>query len=395
MASQEDNQFRILAFDGGPSTPMLLRLVRDIEITYPGFLARTDMFSGTSDGAFISLYLAHALSLNPKGSVDVIEDCIKFHDEIVFTFRATPVKVVRLASGLLSMNPGGPLRDILEKTFGDARIGDLKKQVSIETFDETSFQARTFTQASARGLPETRLVDAALASSAFPILQPLLEPSRGRLKGHLLTDGALTSNSTAMWALTDALDHLARKEGISREVAENGAGVHHLLSRISILSLGAMAAGADRPETLLKRLLQLPLFPIRLLQREPGDLVQYGWLWLLWHSAVVFMSRIEGASEEDTLLAAHLLGHFRFFRFAPKMNGVRWFTEWILAPRLGLRQSEQLATELWAEQLAAIPPPGGKPWQSLASWVPHCWLQAPPPVPNEVPHPARPEAVAR
>jgi hypothetical protein len=48
----DDNGYRILSFDGGPNTLSYLGCLLALEEQVPGFLARTDLFAGTSDGAF-------------------------------------------------------------------------------------------------------------------------------------------------------------------------------------------------------------------------------------------------------------------------------------------------------------------------------------------------------
>ncbi|HMY18935.1 MAG TPA: hypothetical protein PKA58_21560, partial [Polyangium sp.] len=53
--------FTILSIDGGPAAPVQVRMLRKVEERYPGFLASTDMFAGTSDGAMVGMFLASRL----------------------------------------------------------------------------------------------------------------------------------------------------------------------------------------------------------------------------------------------------------------------------------------------------------------------------------------------
>ena len=134
--SSRAKRLRIISLDGGPSTPLMLRILQLLEIQFPGFLERADMFSGTSDGAFASLFLARALDRNQDGQ-EVLNECIRFHDKLVGTFQLTLSGVLRMGFfGLLSMFDGSALQKVLHHAFDNDQIGDLRrKKISIEAYN--------------------------------------------------------------------------------------------------------------------------------------------------------------------------------------------------------------------------------------------------------------------
>ena len=108
---------RILAFDGGPSTASSLRYLREIEKAVPGFLAKTYAFAGTSDGAFVALYLANQ-HITPENGLQIIEDCIAFDNEVFRTFQPGVGGLAKLFSGLRPADSSSRLKKCLEKGYG-------------------------------------------------------------------------------------------------------------------------------------------------------------------------------------------------------------------------------------------------------------------------------------
>ena len=73
------NTYRCIAFDGGPNTLTYLRCLLELEKRIPGFVDRTDLFAGTSDGAFAAAFLAsHERIGEPelRACIAMIEDVL-------------------------------------------------------------------------------------------------------------------------------------------------------------------------------------------------------------------------------------------------------------------------------------------------------------------------------
>ncbi|MEY3013719.1 MAG: hypothetical protein RIT45_2454, partial [Pseudomonadota bacterium] len=89
--------YRILSFDGGPSTVDYLRQLRVIEHNRPGFLDRVDFFAGTSDGAWSALFLAS----RPAGTsgIDALDLAIAFNRRVVGSLELGIFGLWRLATG--------------------------------------------------------------------------------------------------------------------------------------------------------------------------------------------------------------------------------------------------------------------------------------------------------
>ena len=204
---------------------MVIRIIHRIEQEYPGFVDRVDMFAGTSDGAMVSLFMAHSLSQGYSGA-ETIARCLEFHDEVIKAFQFTPMTLLRTASLLFSAYDDSRLGHILGKYLGDATIRDLNRQVSIEAYNSTDRATATFQKATANDM---RLVDAALASSALMPLMPAFrdsETSAGNYQDKLMFDGAMASNSPILSSLADAIEYLRQRgnDVRSRAVGHFGPG---------------------------------------------------------------------------------------------------------------------------------------------------------------------------
>ncbi|WP_225413423.1 patatin-like phospholipase family protein [Stigmatella hybrida] len=391
---QQPERMRILAFDGGPSSLITLRVLREIEVMFPGFLERTRMFSGTSLGAFVSLYLAHALTLKQRkgdtspSSVQIIDDCIEFNDRITRQFKVRPINVLRAASGLLPLYDGEGIRSILEETFGEAKLCELDRMVVIEAFDSTVWRKTTYHQFPPEADVLTTIVDAALASSAFPVLMPLYRSGTnlGERGNNLMMDGALSNNSTAMTALSDALLYLAHQDG--HDAMEDTQSEARYLPRVSILSLGCTPQSAKWFEKWSEISASLSMFLDSLLPghpRRPMLKQSYGWIWLLLHNVRAAMAFVEGGAQSDVRYATELLGPLRFFRFRPDLNALDVMLSLVGNPDTVIRQSAETALLTWRQEFEAYelmqkqPPSLRKPWHHLLGWVEEYWMNAPPP----------------
>jgi hypothetical protein len=391
---QQPERMRIISFDGGPSSLITLRVLRDIEAKFPGFLERTRMFSGTSLGAFVSLYLAHALTLKKRkgdtspSCVDILDDCIEFNDRITREFEIRAVNLLRAASGLLPMYDGEGIRAILEETFGEAKLCELDRMVVIEAFDSTVWRKATYHQFPPDADVLTTIVDAALASSAFPVLMPLYRSGTnlGERGNDLMMDGALSNNSTAMTALSDALRFFAHQDGYDAE--EDTRSEARYLPRVSILSLGCTPQSSRWFEKWSEISASLNMFLGSLFpggKKRPMLKQSYGWIWLLLHNVRAAMAFVEGGAQADVRYATEMLGPFRFFRFRPDLNAVDFILSLFGNPDTVIQQSAQIAQLYWRQELDAYelqqrqPPAMRQPWRHLLSWVEDYWMNAPPP----------------
>ncbi|MEO5726220.1 MAG: hypothetical protein ABI134_36510, partial [Byssovorax sp.] len=88
----------ILSIDGGVSASLHARVLRQIEEARPGFLAATDLFAGTSDGAFAALYLASRQSAGGGAaeSARALGECVEMLHEILAIFRVSPGAALRV-----------------------------------------------------------------------------------------------------------------------------------------------------------------------------------------------------------------------------------------------------------------------------------------------------------
>ncbi|MDC0711871.1 patatin-like phospholipase family protein [Stigmatella sp. ncwal1] len=386
---------RVISFDGGPSALITLRVLRELEARYPGFVDRAQMFSGTSTGAFVSLYLAHALSARHRegnkqpGCLDIIDGCIAFNERMTRQFKVKAINIARLISGLYPMYDGEAIREVLEETFGDAKLCELERMVVIEAFDSTVWRKATYHQFPPHADYVTTIVDAALASSAFPVLMPIYR-SGNNLGGHkndLMMDGALSNNSTAMTALSDALGYFAYQDGHDAEA--DGLSEARYLSRISILSLGCTPQSPKWFERCAEMNSSLGTFLESLWKkphRRPMREMNYGWIWLLLHNFRAAMAYIEGGAQSDARYASELLGPTRFFRFRPPLNSIDFVMNLLGDPDALIEQTRDVARVCWKESLEAyhlqqrMPPEQRQPWSNLISWAESYWMGAPPPM---------------
>jgi hypothetical protein len=361
---------RVLTLDGGPSTPVVIRIIQKLEHEYPGFVDRVDMFAGTSDGAMVSLFMAHSLSQGLSGR-ETIDRCIEFHDEVIQAFQFTPVTFLRAASGLFSAYNDSRLGQVLSKYLGDATLKDLSRQVSIAAYNASDRVTATFQQATARDM---RLVDVALASSALMPLMPAFrdqEPSAGDYQDKLMFDGAMASNSPILSALADAIEYLRQRgnDVSSRAVGQLGIGpvdpsaaADGLLQSLTMLSMGSEVSRVK----LLQALFNVPWPPFGL--RKNKKLFQYGFLWSLASNVVgLAATMIQREASDEVRLSTQLLGTNRFHRYAPLEQGAGAVLGLLLDTRKTIREAVLKAEELW------IGPASGP----LRRWAEQSWMKDP------------------
>lgn len=154
---------RIATFDGGGIRGLLTARILDrIDKESSGFLAKADLFAGTSTGGILALALASGL---PASScVDLYANKSKN----IFQPRGlidslTPDEYIRS-----DYDPDG-LKEALISVFGDKKLGDLKKDVLIPAFDMRRWQPKFFDRFHDA---DVKLVDVAMSTSAAPTFFP-------------------------------------------------------------------------------------------------------------------------------------------------------------------------------------------------------------------------------
>jgi len=193
-------QYRILSLDGGPANATYLRFLREIEIERPGFLARTELFAGTSDGTIASIYMA---SRPPsEQGLTTLLNTISLSNKIYLTMQAGLCGLMRLFGGVLSMDFNSNLKKILSDYFGpNTLLGDLQKKVCLVSYRvKQPTGPKIFHNYGTDPDIYSNAVNVALCSAAFPVLLPLRQ-------GHV--DGAIFANNPSMCALTEVISQKA------------------------------------------------------------------------------------------------------------------------------------------------------------------------------------------
>ena len=247
----------ILSIDGGVSASLHARVLLQIERAHPGFLGATDLFAGTSDGAFAALYLAKRTGDTLAESARALEACVEMLHEILAIFRVSPAAALRVLTGRSPRALAAAMRAVLERHFGDETLGDLAergRKVAIVSIHRKTWKRKVFKSFDLESDVERRrtLVDVALSSAAFPVV---LAEHRSEADGEAYLDGALLANNPTLVAVRAAMDHLA----LAGERGAVSAGGRDLLGELTVLSFGATEGlgekGGERASSgLLERL---------------------------------------------------------------------------------------------------------------------------------------------
>ncbi len=322
-------KLRVLTMDGGSSPLLQVRLLGEIERRVPGFLARTDLFAGASDGAFMTLRLAAGLARGEEPA-KAIEGAVALSTRILEALHATPCGFVRLVTGLFAMDRPSKLRDVLRDpaALGELRMGDLDRAMLVVSYDAFSWEPRLY-----RNFPpfvglrspderDPTLVSTAMSSSAFPIYLPIHFGPGGR--HHL--DGGLVANNPAMCALGSALHYLQ-----ARDPSQTRPMLRDWLGDVSVLSLGGHECRAERRAT--ERPLPLvddksagptPIAstPRRRLFKPPPHDIDWGWLeWLVLRPLFLIDLLLQGSVGVVSRQCEDLLAE-QFHRFEPDMREI-------------------------------------------------------------------------
>ena len=343
--------FRILTFDGGPATPIYARSLERLEEVHPGFVQRADLFAGTSDGSFLSLFLASPRR-GDSLTIDSIRDAVAFVDQGLGTFRFRVPNWLRLLTGFPSAVSGRATEEWLRGEYADLTLGGMQRNVLCVTYrlrgkDRHSGPVLHNNFGAAVDPVEgdhRRLgaVDVALRSGAFPVLMPIRA-------GHV--DGGVFANNPALCAVAAALD----------------SGLAKSLDDIVLLSLG----GDDDVGGILSG-------------RNRPDRPRTSWGWLPWMfnplSPGMLVDLI--VSAEDTGVhyqCNQLLGGARYQRLAPPPPAGIMGDIIELMLGAGSRVKEQ--ADRWVEGWVSDTLPqdrysgGERPsFAELTDWIGRCWM---------------------
>ena len=191
---------RILSMDGGPSDVVYLSCLKHIEQDHPGFLAQTQVLTGTSVGAVSALYFARHIDSVSAGdsTVELIENCIQMLLE-AFQIDPDPEAFNRLFVGKTSMYSDERIREVCsreEHLGADTTLSQLNRRVVVPATGTLGpFQPQIYDSAS-DGHGDALAIEVALESGAFPILFPLQND---------LSDGGMAANNPAMDALAKVI----------------------------------------------------------------------------------------------------------------------------------------------------------------------------------------------
>lgn len=191
--------YRILALDGGGIKGALTAaLLERLEAARPGFLARVDLFAGTSTGGILALGLASGLT--PA-------ECRAFYETRGREVFASSF-LRRLGRLFVAQYSNHVLKRALAEQFGNRTLGDLPKKVLIASFDldnapANPFALRTWKPKFFHNFPgpgsdaNEKIVNVALYTTAAPTYFPV---------HHGFVDGGLVAGTPSMCALAQALD---------------------------------------------------------------------------------------------------------------------------------------------------------------------------------------------
>ncbi len=191
--------YRILALDGGGIKGVLTAaLLERLEAARPGFLARVDLFAGTSTGGLLALGLASGLAPAQIRQFYEAKGPAVFNS--AFWRRLGHLFVAKYANAAL--------KRALTEQFGNRTLGELPKKVLITSFDldnapANPFAPRTWKPKFFHNYPgpgtdaNEKVVNVALYTSAAPTYFP-------GYQGYI--DGGVVANTPSVCALAQALD---------------------------------------------------------------------------------------------------------------------------------------------------------------------------------------------
>lgn len=187
------SKYRILSFDGGGIKGLVeLSVMRKIMKEYPDLIEKADLLAGTSTGGIVALCLASGMSV--QTTIDM------YVENAEGIFKRNWVRLFGL-TGAKYKNDG--LKKVVNRVFGDTRLGDLGKDVLVSSFDlmcdegPKRWKPKFFHNFGESVDDSRRVADVALYTSAAPTYFKSVD-------GYI--DGGLMANNPSMAALCQSLD---------------------------------------------------------------------------------------------------------------------------------------------------------------------------------------------
>lgn len=382
--------FTILSIDGGPAAPVQVRILRKIEEDYPGFLASTDMFAGTSDGAMVAMFLASRLPKDyeqaKQKSRNILDDAIEFSNATVRALEPTLGGMAWFTTGTRPLIQLNRLERILDDAFGDMMVTDIERSALVTSFDCGTWQPANIIKIEDYHLNCNGTIrEAILGSSALPMYTPVYRAA----DGHQHLDGVFVANNPSLFSATCFLDLRVRPQYYSLTTAP--LSQDEAMAKLRILSLGLTEANTairepveTRP-TLLQQWLKLP----------PGKPtrgpLEWGFCnWIVQRPGILPSMFHQAQNSMTAWECTALFDTSRYFRYAPL--GPTVSVVWDIARRHAgkfLRDADHLAIEEWAgrdtRKDKSKPLLGRRQVQEMLDWVGSQWLVEP--VPNVSPQP--------
>src|SRR5262249_35502131 len=122
-------QYHILSIDGGGIRGLLSAILLErLEAAVPGFLAKVDLFAGTSTGAILALGLACGVTPTQARGLYEERGPEVFADSVLDNVRD-------LGNALGAQYSNGNLKKVLGDYFGARTLADIPHKVLISAFD--------------------------------------------------------------------------------------------------------------------------------------------------------------------------------------------------------------------------------------------------------------------
>ncbi len=187
---------RIVSLDGGGIKGiMTARILERLEAASPGWLAKVDLFAGTSTGGILALALAAGMT--PAQCVELYRD----NGAVIFSSRGAGDAVLGGADEYFRANYGQDgIRATLERVFDGKLLKELQRGVLIPAFDIRRWCPKFFDRDHDG---DRRVVDVALATSSAPTFFPAHGWADGK-DVSCFADGGLFANNPADSAIAYA-----------------------------------------------------------------------------------------------------------------------------------------------------------------------------------------------
>jgi len=197
---------RILSFDGGGiRLALAARLLKRLHEQVPELIEKADLFIGTSSGSYIALALACGIQPNEIDKQLFSETFWRgIFTDPNYPYNQPKYDSLRVRQALKTFFPNG------------LKLKDVQRKVIAVSFREKGPHSRSwapafFTNYKFFKTDDTTVIDAAEASSAFPIFFPSFQHPLNQLS---YIDGAVIGNNPGLTGITFAVDRKAENKNL-------------------------------------------------------------------------------------------------------------------------------------------------------------------------------------